>query len=56
MLLEIKEKNCKPFFEHVMQNNLMFHFYDKIPSLLSSNSKYQLTYVINKKNLIQMST
>ena len=57
MLLEInKKKFVTAFFEHVLKNTPVFHFNDKIPSLHTSNIKlYQLTNVINEKNLFQMS-
>ena len=55
-LLEPTEKFVNTFYEHVIQNTPVFHSYDKIPSLHSSNRKYQSTDVIQKMNLIQMST
>lgn len=54
--LKSKKKFVAIFYKHVMQNTLVFHSYDKISSPRSSNSKYQSTNVINKNNLIQMSS
>ena len=53
--LKSKKKFVTIYYAEVIQNTLVFHSYDKIPSLHSSKSKYQSTNVINK-NLIQMST
>ena len=55
-LLELKKKFVNTFYKHIMQNTLVFHSYDKISSIHISNSKYQSTNVIQKINLIQMST